>query len=77
MKHERKEKQTKTSCDGLYVLPVFMKAGMHTYLVQDPKDDSYTMHTTICDFRTEQPPKDETGQKKESPKSLQERQKCL
>ena len=33
-----------------------MKAGMHTYLVQDPKDDSYTMHTTICDFRTEQPP---------------------
>jgi len=33
-----------------------MKAGMHTYLVQDPKDDSYTMHSTICDFRTEQPP---------------------
>ena len=34
-----------------------MKAGKHTYLIQDPRIDTYTMHTTICDFRTEDPPK--------------------
>ena len=34
-----------------------MKAGKHTYLVQDPRFDTYTMHTNISDFRTEDPPK--------------------
>ena len=43
-------------CPDLYVLPVFMPAGKHTYLVKNQDTFQYTMHTTICDFRTEDPP---------------------
>lgn len=33
-----------------------MPAGKHTYLVKDMDTYEYTMHGTICDFRTEDPP---------------------
>ena len=43
-------------CPNLYVLPVFMPAGKHTYLVKNMDTLQYTMHQTICDYRTEDPP---------------------
>ena len=33
-----------------------MPAGKHTYLVKNMETLDYTMHQTICDFRTEDPP---------------------
>ena len=33
-----------------------MPAGKHTYLVKNMETLDYTMHSTICDFRTEDPP---------------------
>ena len=50
-------RQYKASCEGLYVHPCFMKAGKHSYLVYEPAEKYYTMHTTMCDFRAEEPPK--------------------
>lgn len=38
------------------MLPVFLPAGKHTYLVKNLKSHDYTMHQVICDFRTEDPP---------------------
>ena len=34
-----------------------MKAGKHSYLVYEPEEKCYSYHTTICDFRIEEPPK--------------------
>ena len=33
-----------------------MPAGKHTYMVKNMATLDYTMHQTICDFRTEDPP---------------------
>lgn len=33
-----------------------MQAGKHTYMVKNMDSLEYTMHNTICDFRTEDPP---------------------
>ena len=43
-------------CPDLYVLPCFIPAGKHTYLVRNNHKMEYTMHTTLTDFRTEDPP---------------------
>jgi len=48
--------QYKGRCKNLYVLPCFMPAGKHTYLVKNLHKGEYTMHTTIADFRVEDPP---------------------
>ena len=48
--------QYKGRCKNLYVLPAFIPAGKHTYLVKNNHMGEYTMHTTIADFRTEDPP---------------------
>ena len=55
--HQLADPCFKENCDNLYVHPCFMKAGKHNYLVYDPEESYYTMHTTICDFRSEDPPK--------------------
>ncbi len=33
-----------------------MPAGKHTYLIKNMDTLSYTMHTTLADFRSEDPP---------------------
>ena len=43
-------------CPDLFVLPVIMPAGKHTYLIKNMDSLDYTMHQTICEFRTEDPP---------------------
>lgn len=46
----------KSRCPNLYVLPTFMPAGKHTYLVKNMNNYEFTMHTTLADFRSEDPP---------------------
>jgi len=43
-------------CPNLFVLPVFMPAGKHTYLVKNMDTYEYSLHNTLADFRTEDPP---------------------
>ena len=45
------------NCDNLYVHPCFMKAGKKNYVVHIPETNYYSTHTSICDFRTEDPPR--------------------
>ena len=45
------------NCDNLYVHPCFMKAGKKNYVVHIPDTNYYSTHTSICDFRTEDPPR--------------------
>ena len=40
----------------LWVFPTFMPAGKHTYLIKNMDTLGYTMHTTLADFRSEDPP---------------------
>ena len=54
--YQLNSKKYSAHCPNLYVLPVFMPAGKHTYLVKNLATREYTMHQTICDFRTEDPP---------------------
>ena len=49
-------KNHKGRCPDLYVLPVFMPAGKHSYLVKNLDTYQYSMHNVIADFRTEDPP---------------------
>lgn len=55
--HQLRGPDYQDGCNDLYVHPCFMKAGKHSYLVHEPEHSYYSMHTTICDFRTEDPPK--------------------
>ena len=55
--HHLKDPSYKNSCEDLYVYPCFMKVGKQSYLVHEAAHSYYSMHTTICDFRTEDPPK--------------------
>ena len=50
------EKKYNKRCPNLFVLPVFMPAGKHTYLVKNMETYQYSMHTNLADFRTEDPP---------------------
>ena len=43
-------------CPNLFVLPVFMPAGKHTYLVKNMDTYEYSMHNALADFRSEDPP---------------------
>lgn len=54
--YQLNSKKYNKRCPNLYVLPLFMPAGKHTYLVKNIQAQDYTMHQTICDFRTEDPP---------------------
>ena len=54
--HLLKSKKYRGRCPNLFVLPVFMPAGKHTYLVKNMDTYEYTMHNTLTDFRTEDPP---------------------
>lgn len=51
-----KSKKYKGHCPNLFVLPVFMPAGKHTYMVKNMDTYEYTLHNTLADFRTEDPP---------------------
>ena len=44
-------------CENLYVHPCFMRAGKKHYVVHIPDTNYYSTHTSICDFRTEDPPR--------------------
>ena len=55
--HQLKTKFYQKSCENLYVFPCFMKAGKQNYLVHLPDSNYFSMHNTICDFRSEDPPK--------------------
>ena len=55
--HQLRTASYKKGCENLYVHPCFMKAGKHNYLVHIPETTYWTMHTTISEFRSEDPPK--------------------
>ena len=88
--HHLKDPSYKYSCEDLYVFPCFMKVGKQSYLVHEATYNYYSMHTTICNFRTEDPPKckftliseinlssAQAIQKKKPLKSLQKREQCV
>ena len=55
--HQLRTRFYQKSCENLYVFPCFMKAGKQNYLVHLPDSNYFSMHNTICDFRSENPPK--------------------
>jgi len=51
-----KSSKYKGRCPNLFVLPIFIPAGKHTYMVKNMDTLEYTLHNTLADFRTEDPP---------------------